>query len=76
VGVFSSIPNTSKFAVLPNERRDPANDHVPVLAYANRDDRLNVEHVLITVKRTYAKVAVVLERYADEASHRVLGSFL
>src|SRR4029077_11012468 len=46
---------------LPNHRRHPANDDIPVLACANRNDRLDVQYILSSIKRANAKVAVVLD---------------
>src|SRR5262249_10256681 len=61
---------------LPNHRRNPANDKVPVLTQVDGHDRLDVEHILSAIKRSDAKVAVVLERNADKAGNGVLRGLL
>jgi hypothetical protein len=59
---------------LPDHRRDPANDHVPVLTHAQGNDRLDVQNILRTVKRTNTEVAESFCAIAKAASKRPIGN--
>ena len=61
---------------LRDDRSDPANDQVPVLADADGDDRLDVENILRAVIGANAEVGVVLKRDADQAGDGILRGFL
>jgi len=56
-----------------DDRRNPANDEVPVVRHPEGNHGLNVQNILGTVGRPDAEVEVLLQRNADKASHRILG---
>ncbi len=51
---------------------NPTNDQIPVLRYAERDHRLDVQNILGAVSRAIVEVEVLLDGNADEAGYRVL----
>ena len=51
---------------------DRAGDQVPSLIEVSWIDRLNIEDVLRVVGAAYVKVRIVLERYADQITDRIL----
>src|ERR1700722_3476783 len=57
---------------LPHKWLDHASDQHDLIAEFHRDHRLDIEDIPRPVVRTDAKIAVVLQWYADQAGHRVL----
>src|SRR5580692_1699657 len=58
-----------------NEGSNPANDQVPVVVHFHRNHRLDIYYILRTISGIDPAIVVVLNRDADEAGDRVLGSF-
>ena len=79
-GVSSSMPNTSRFAVPGGRLRDywgdPTDNQIPVLTDLDRDNGLDVQHILRPIKGTYPKVTVVLDWNTNEPGHWALDSLL
>jgi hypothetical protein len=57
---------------LEDNRHDPANDHVPVLADLKRYHRLNVQHILRAIEWLNPEVVIVLYRNTDQTRHGIL----
>src|ERR1700704_4717079 len=57
---------------LPDCRRNPADNEIPVFGHANWNYRLNIQHVLSALIGGNIEIAIVLNRDADKAGHWVL----
>src|SRR5258708_22964042 len=61
---------------LVDDRRNPAEEQVPVFRDSNWYHGLNIQHVLISVAGIRSKIGVVLQRDADEAGYWILRRLL
>src|SRR2546422_4532082 len=62
------FPYTTLFRSLVDDRRNPADEQVPVFRDSNWYHGLNIQHVLISVAGIHSKISVVLQRSEEHTS--------